>query len=723
MKRFINTLTKSKGWFKSLGVVSLLTTLSTLYFVYSINRLNGIENVIRYITIFVTIIISFILFIFTLKRMIMSSKRRKDKVLKNLFLMFISLVYAFALFFIAFNIDKVMTKLGNVSSTDTVYSTSLITLSSNKISDIKDIGNDKIGILIDEYSYEGFIIPYEVKKELNLKNEYMRYDNYVVLLQELLEGKIKYVFVPSNYKSMFNSTPGLEDIETKTKEIYSKEKKVKIKVERKEQSNLTKPFTVLIMGVDSHKDGIKGASFNGDSLILLTFNPKTLSSTILSIPRDTYTNITCFKEQRRNKITHAAWYGETCMINTISKMFDIKIDYYVKINFKGVVDLVNAVGGVEVDVPYSFCEQDSLRRWGKNTVYVKKGLQTLNGEQALALARNRHPNPSRCSREWTNYTSNDFVRGQMQQIVVKGLMNKVKDVRSLDIFYEILDTISNNMETSLSTKEILSLYDVAKKAITISKDSDVSEVISMQRLYLDGYSQMIYDYSQNTNQGMKMLLYNYVPYTGSINDIRKAMLINLGKEEYKPIKEFEFSVDEPYKEKVIGKGGYKGSSYPMLENLVGKTKEYATIYLMNNNLQYEIKEVKATSSSQKLDTVISQDIPASTDIAYLNKITLEVVNEEYKPATITIDCSLEENKDDTHCLLPSFTDKSYSYVSNWFIKRYPKLNPIFIADKCEDTNSDICVVYKNLSAEKSLYDYLNDDELIIKYEFKDKSTE
>ena len=78
-----------------------------------------------------------------------------------------------------------------------------------------------------------------------------------------------------------------------------------------------------------------------------------------------------------------------------SRLFDVNIDYYAKINFKGVVQLVDALGGIDVDVDYSICEQNSSRKWGKNTIYVEKGRQHLNGEQALAFARNRHkPNAS-----------------------------------------------------------------------------------------------------------------------------------------------------------------------------------------------------------------------------------------------------------------------------------------------------------------------------------------
>jgi cell envelope-related function transcriptional attenuator common domain len=157
------------------------------------------------------------------------------------------------------------------------------------------------------------------------------------------------------------------------------------------------------MGVDSEKKGLNpNAAFNGDTLMLATFNPKTLDVLLLSIPRDTYVPIVC-NNNKYAKINSAAAYGTNCVINTVNKLLDINIDYYVKINFKGVVDLVDAVGGVYVDVEKpdfksyagqnfggKMCEQNSDRQFGSKLVCVDPGWQVLNGEQALAYARNRH---------------------------------------------------------------------------------------------------------------------------------------------------------------------------------------------------------------------------------------------------------------------------------------------------------------------------------------------
>ena len=91
--------------------------------------------------------------------------------------------------------------------------------------------------------------------------------------------------------------------------------------------SITEPFTMLLMGIDSTDEVLeKNAIANGDTLILITFNPKTLNATMISIPRDSYVPIACWSDQAENKITHAAGYGTDCMMQTIENYFDINID-------------------------------------------------------------------------------------------------------------------------------------------------------------------------------------------------------------------------------------------------------------------------------------------------------------------------------------------------------------------------------------------------------------
>lgn len=596
----------------------ILMTVSSLYIVYAVYLLNGIENLVR--ILFMAIII--LIWIASLISCIDALKKQKSK-FKTIF--GISLVYSIILFVVAFYINNTYNTLKSMTSNSTSYSSSIVTLKENDAEDIKDIKNKKIGILNDENSIVGNQIPLEIMDKKKLDNELKEYDSFIELIDDLLNKKIEYAFLPTNYDILFSNVEGTDfkDLKLKTKIIYTETKK--IKNEKTSNNSITKPITILLMGVDSELENIANASFNGDSLMLITFNPTTLSSTILSIPRDTYVPITCFAGNRKNKITHAAWYGEECMIDTIENFTGITIDYYVKINFKGVVKLVDTLGGIEVDVPYAFCEQNSNREWGKNTVYVEKGLQTLNGEQALAFARNRHPNPSYCSSKWTNYISNDFIRGQHQQLVIRSLLNSLKNVKSLNTVSELMNTISNSMETNMTTSEILSLYNIGKDILVKSSGENVADLLSMQRLYLNGYDAYIYDQSMNLN------LYNYVLYDESLNEVVEAMKINLGLVEPKMEKEFKFSIDKPYEETVIGKNTIGNATVAKLPDFTGDTEAQAKSTCNKLGISVNFKYV--TSGSGTNNTVISQNYNAGYDLSYIKSITLTVLKKEEKTTT------------------------------------------------------------------------------------------
>ena len=602
-------LTKHKAAF-ILTLISILVLFGGVgYFVLSISKLSNVENNLRLIGSIVLGIISLLLFILSIRFL------NKFKKIKLSIVIILMLLIGGVGIFAAYNVDKVYGALSKVSDTSgyTTYSSSLVTLKDNEAESIKDIGDSELGILNDTTSYEGNIIPEEVIKEQKLNNKTKEYDSYIAMIDALRDGEINYIFLPTNYTVMFGSMEGYEDIADETKVLLTQTKKVKNEKEESDSTNtkaITEPFTVLLMGVDSDAEGIANGSFNGDSLMVITFNPKTLSTTILSIPRDSYVPIACFSGQRKNKITHAAWKGETCMMDTIENFLDIKIDYYVKINFTGVVQLVDTLGGVEIDVPYNLCEQNSKRQWGSNTIYIEKGLQTLNGEQALAYARNRHPNPSMCSSKWTNYTSNDFIRGEHQQEVVTALLNKFKDVKDLDTVYKLLDTISNNMVTNMSTDQILSLYNVFKDIASKSTGmNDMADVLGIQRLKLNGYDARIYDYG-----GTNLSLYNYVLYDDSVKAVSDAMKENLGLKKTKVVKSFSFDINTPYEKEVIGADITGTRSLVQLPSFVGETVSYVRSYCSQHGISVTVKGGNGY--------VLSQSVPSGANVEDVKSITI-----------------------------------------------------------------------------------------------------
>ena len=496
-----------------------------------------------YVVYSIIIITALLLVIFTYAGL--KSIKTNKKKSYVLYFIFIILFIATEIF-VTININKISNSLSKITEKEAGYSSSLVVLKDSSYKSIDDVKDKKIGMINDSNNIEGYTLPMEIVEEEKIdKENIVSYDSFVEMLTDLYEEEIDAVFVSSSYVSMFVTEAGFENIADETKVIYEKNEKA-AKKQSTSDKTLNEPFTLLIMGVDSSSSSLKKSnSFNGDTLMLITFNPNTMNATILSIPRDTRVPIVCTKSKAKNKINSTGAYGADCVKDTITNFTGIEIDYWVKVNFQGVISLVDALGGIEVDIPYAFCESNSQRKFGNNTIYLEKGLQTLNGEQTLAFARNRHPWPQYCGKKYSNYTSNDFIRGQNQQQIIKAVVNKLKNIKSLSQIYDILDIVGDNIDTNVDKDTMITGFDTFKNIIFNSKNINSDDFIGTQRLYLSGYD--------NTING----IYYFEYYKQSLNEIVDAMEINLELKEPEMDKEFSFSINNPYEDTQIGKGTYK----------------------------------------------------------------------------------------------------------------------------------------------------------------------
>ncbi len=570
----------------------IIAVASSIFSIYEILLLSSIETLIRYIVIGVLVLLDLII-IFKCHRIRKFDETKNKKKPKKKLFMFLIILYTIICLLIGGTIFYVYDKINGLNKTFVTYTSDLLVMSTNQANDISDVKDMKIGILKDDTNPEGAIIPKEIIKENNLndENEVTDYDNYTSMLVDLYSGDLDAMFISNHYVSMFSGITGYENIESETKVIAKKSKKMKKASSSAVETastgkSITEPFTMLLMGIDSTDEVLEqNAIANGDTLILITFNPKTLNATMFSIPRDSYVPIACWSGKPENKITHAAAYGNDCMINTIQDYFDVNIDYYAKINFKGLVKLVDAVGGVEVDVPKVLCTDDSSRG---EEICIQPGHQTLNGEQALVYARNRK-----------QLANGDFGRAEHQQEIIMALINKIKTINDVSTFIDILNTVSNSMDTNLTTKQILSFYNVGKDILKKSVSTDTSNLINVQRLYLQGTGQMIYD------ERARMVLWDYVPNKNSRKDIIQAMKENLELADHKVIKKFSFSINNPYEVKVIGEGPYNTSngSYNLVPDFTGDTEAQARAAAAKLGLSVTFK-----GSGGR---VISQSFPAN----------------------------------------------------------------------------------------------------------------
>jgi polyisoprenyl-teichoic acid--peptidoglycan teichoic acid transferase len=194
------------------------------------------------------------------------------------------------------------------------------------------------------------------------------------------------------------------------------------------------PFSILLLGVDK-RAGDKGRS---DSLMVMTVNPTKQTTKIISIPRDTRTEIA--GKNKVDKINHAFAYGGVQMtVNTVEKFLNIPIDYYVEVNMEGFKDVVDALGGVKVNNTLDFTSDG---------VHFGEGLLTLDGKDALSFARMRYEDPQ-----------GDFGREARQRQIIEAVINKGKNIESLVAYKDILKSIDKNVLTNFTFQE---MFDIQK---------------------------------------------------------------------------------------------------------------------------------------------------------------------------------------------------------------------------------------------------------------------
>ncbi len=567
--------------------------ISYAFFVKSVIALTGIETLIRYILL-VIFALYIILYIF-INFFKLCLRKYKHLIISSI----ISIILIIAFIFSSSIIDLLLGKLSSLtSSNNTKYTTYLVTLASEKYS--KDM---ILGMVSDEDDYEGNILAKKLIEKENLKNEIKEYSSEIDLLYALYDKEVGGIFISGSYISRYSSDADFTNIASDTKKVFEISEKKKIESDDDTPAkSLDEPFTALVLGVDSETDELNDdAAFNGDTLILATFNPSTLSATLFSIPRDTYVPIVC-KGKTYNKINSSAAYGTKCVTDTIENLTGINIDYYVKINFKGVVDFVEALDGITVDVEkpdYGFnqgvdckgkvCEQNSDRLWGSNTVYIDTGVQTLNGEQALAYSRCRHL-----------YAISDLARNKHQQDVIMAIAKKMLTIRNYNQFEKVLNAVSKNISTNMSRDSILSAYQILKKMVGNMVSDD--DFINIQKTYLE-----VYNLNVTLSSGRVSSALGY--YDDSLKDIVKAMNINLGKESGEVIKTFSYSINETYEAYIAGKGITTGATNSTLSSFIGKTKADAQNYCDNNDLDCSFTFVD--SQSEKYNASVETDLIGS----------------------------------------------------------------------------------------------------------------
>lgn len=224
--------------------------------------------------------------------------------------------------------------------------------------------------------------------------------------------------------------------------------------------------SVLFIGVDNSEKRDYELGSRSDALMLATFNKKKSTVKLLSIPRDSYAYVP--EIGYSTKINHAHFYGgPKATIETVEEFLHVPVDYYVRLNFEAFVETVDSLNGIQYDVPFEMYEQDSADN--ENAIHLMSGLQTLTGEEALALARSRK-------------YDDDFQRNERQQQILKNIADKATSVSTIFKLGNLIDAVGSNMKTNMQ-------FDDMKSFLSYGMDKN----ITLESVSLEGHGEIMDD--------------------------------------------------------------------------------------------------------------------------------------------------------------------------------------------------------------------------------------
>lgn len=344
----------------------------------------------------------------------------------------ISVILSILLIVVSINVEKSTSVLQNITDSDSqVIRLNVIVMKDSTVSKVSDLSGMDI-----EYSTSGTA---QMEDGLDqLKEEvdnatYSEIDNVTDLADDLYEGTTDAIFVNEAYTSLLEETH--ETFSTDTRIVYTIDIKDEVENFAKEANVTNESFNIFISGIDT--TGPVSTISRSDVNMVVTVNPVSKEILMTSIPRDYY--VTLANMGQKDKLTHAGLGGVENSVRTVEDFLDIEINYYVKVNFTSLIKMVDALGGIDVESPVSFTTLHG-------GYYIQKGMNHLNGQEALGFVRERYA-----------LSGGDNDRVKNQQRVLAAMIEKAMSPSILTNYGSVMDSISGSFETNMSSSDITSL--------------------------------------------------------------------------------------------------------------------------------------------------------------------------------------------------------------------------------------------------------------------------
>lgn len=311
---------------------------------------------------------------------------------------------------------------------------------------IDDMEDYKFGIMagLDRTKVDQAIE--EINEGLQTRLDTYEYTSYNDLVEDLYSGTVDAMIYNQTLDELIEeNNPGFVE---KIKVIDDLEVKTEILMKDVPDLPITKePFVLYLSGMDVY--GELEQTSRSDVNIMACVNPVSKQVLLVSVPRDAYVPIPGITDGAYDKLTHAGMYGIQYSMAAMEDIFDLEIDYYVRVNFTALINMVDALGGIDVESDYAFSTYYKQYDEATDTwcyYEYKKGMNHLDGVYALAFARER-----------MNAAGGDYQRARNQQKVIAALLGKIKSPAVLTGYADLLASLEGTMDTSLSSQQIASL--------------------------------------------------------------------------------------------------------------------------------------------------------------------------------------------------------------------------------------------------------------------------
>ena len=421
-------------------VLSILLVVASFYLLYQLIKINVLPTKLLFLITIVFVLLDaiFALLLCYYTRAIVS----------KIICVVITLVLIFGSCMGGYYISKTGSLLTNITNV-TKHAKNTVSVVVKQSSDIKNksqLNGLSVGTLRTIGTQGSSKALKELVKDGIVMNQ-SEYDSLSAMLEAFYNGEVDSVIINESSRSQILDMKSYADFDNNTRVVYQTSYKVENTDKANAVSDITsKPFNVLISGSDTRG----GFDENGrsDVIMVATVNPKTGTILLTSIPRDYYVTTACdagdgCQQGALDKITHTGIHGTNTTKRTVEQLLGIEINYTFKVGFDTVTDIVDAVGGVDVNVEPGYECSNFLHAPGLS---VHAGVNHLNGEQALGYARERYA-----------YSEGDRQRTKNQQQVLMGIVNKVTSPAIVTNYASIMDSMANTFSTTMSNDEITSL--------------------------------------------------------------------------------------------------------------------------------------------------------------------------------------------------------------------------------------------------------------------------